>query len=234
MDRETRRLIEEYRQTRRADPREQPHRRARRRRGRPRRSSSQRATMFGLGAGTIGLLLSAASARRSLATGRAIRRQGRWHAPCRNHCSCKPARALPPERRRRARPRRHSGRVPDLHEPQGTGASDAGDELEAEQGRDGLDVPAPEGRSVPQRQGDDVGGRRRLDEAVRRKGLERGLRPASSTPAGVSAVGRYAVRFRLKSSAQHAFPYLLSQTTYQAIIQPAAIAAKPGTWVRAA
>ena len=48
--------------------------------------------------------------------------------------------------------------------------------------------------------------------------------------AGVSASGRYAVVFRLKAPLG-AFPYLLSQTTYQAIIQPAAIAAKPGTWV---
>jgi peptide/nickel transport system substrate-binding protein len=47
---------------------------------------------------------------------------------------------------------------------------------------------------------------------------------------GVSARGDYTVVFRLKSPVG-AFPYLLSQTTYQAIIQPAAIAAKPGTWV---
>jgi peptide/nickel transport system substrate-binding protein len=49
--------------------------------------------------------------------------------------------------------------------------------------------------------------------------------------AGVSAVGPYAVRFKLKSSIG-VFPYLLSQTTYQAIIQPASIAANPGTWVK--
>ena len=61
------------------------------------------------------------------------------------------------------------------------------------------------------------------------KGSNAGLSPFFD-PAGVSAVGRYAVRFRLKSPIG-AFPYLLSQTTYQAIIQPAAIAAKPGTWV---
>jgi peptide/nickel transport system substrate-binding protein len=47
---------------------------------------------------------------------------------------------------------------------------------------------------------------------------------------GVSARGQYTVVFRLKSPIG-VFPYLLSQTTYQAIIQPAAIAAKPGTWV---
>ncbi len=61
------------------------------------------------------------------------------------------------------------------------------------------------------------------------KGSNAGFSPFFD-PAGVSAVGRYGVRFRLKSPVA-AFPYLLSQTTYQAIIQPAAIAAKPGTWV---
>jgi peptide/nickel transport system substrate-binding protein len=50
-------------------------------------------------------------------------------------------------------------------------------------------------------------------------------------PAGVSAVGQYGVRFRLKSPIG-VFPYLLSQTTYQAIIQRAADAAKPGQWVK--
>jgi peptide/nickel transport system substrate-binding protein len=49
--------------------------------------------------------------------------------------------------------------------------------------------------------------------------------------AGVSAVGQYAVRFKLKSSIG-VFPYLLSQTTYQAIIQRASDAAKPGQWVK--
>jgi len=47
---------------------------------------------------------------------------------------------------------------------------------------------------------------------------------------GVSAKGRYTVVFRLKSPIG-VFPYLLSQTTYQAIIQPASIVAHPGTWV---
>jgi peptide/nickel transport system substrate-binding protein len=47
---------------------------------------------------------------------------------------------------------------------------------------------------------------------------------------GVSAKGDYTVIFRLKSPVG-VFPYLVSQTTYQAPIQPASIAAKPGTWV---
>jgi len=61
------------------------------------------------------------------------------------------------------------------------------------------------------------------------KGSNAGFGPFFD-PSGVSAVGRYGVRFKLKAPLG-TFPYLLSQTTYQAIIQPAAIAAKPGTWV---
>jgi peptide/nickel transport system substrate-binding protein len=49
-------------------------------------------------------------------------------------------------------------------------------------------------------------------------------------PSGVVKTGPYTVQFHLKSP-NNAFPYLVSQTTYQAIIQPAAIAAKPDTWV---
>jgi peptide/nickel transport system substrate-binding protein len=47
---------------------------------------------------------------------------------------------------------------------------------------------------------------------------------------GVVKTGPYTVQFRLKQP-NNAFPNLVSQTTYQAIIQPAAIAAKPGSWV---
>ena len=97
--------------------------------------------------------------------------------------------------------------------------------------RDRLDVPAPQGRQVPQRQDDDLGGRRRQHEAVRRgEGVERAALSPFFDAAGVSKTGPYTVLFRLKSPIG-AFPYLVSQTTYQAIIQPAAIAAKPGTWV---
>ena len=49
-------------------------------------------------------------------------------------------------------------------------------------------------------------------------------------PEGVVKTGPYTVQFRLKSP-NNAFPYLVSQTTYQAIIQPAGIAARPGSWV---
>jgi peptide/nickel transport system substrate-binding protein len=48
---------------------------------------------------------------------------------------------------------------------------------------------------------------------------------------GVSAAGKYAVVFRLKSPVG-AFPYLVCQTTYQAIIQRASDAANPGSWVK--
>jgi peptide/nickel transport system substrate-binding protein len=62
------------------------------------------------------------------------------------------------------------------------------------------------------------------------KGSNAGLAPFFDA-SGVSARGRYTVVVRLKAPLG-AFPYLLSQTTYQAIIQPAAIAAEPGTWVK--
>ena len=56
------------------------------------------------------------------------------------------------------------------------------------------------------------------------------LPPSMIAPAGVVKTGPYTVQFRLKQP-NNAFPYLVSQTTYQAIIQPAAIAARPDTWV---
>ena len=62
------------------------------------------------------------------------------------------------------------------------------------------------------------------------KGSNAGLSPFFDA-AGVSARGRYTVVFRLKAPFG-AFPYVLSQTTYQAIIQPAAIAAQPGSWLK--
>lgn len=68
-----------------------------------------------------------------------------------------------------------------------------------------------------------------MKQYVGRSDSNAGLSPFFDA-AGVSASGRYTVVFRLKSSIG-VFPYLLSQTTYQAIIQPAAIAARPGTWV---
>ena len=79
---------------------------------------------------------------------------------------------------------------------------------------------------------DDGEGRRREHEAVRRRqGLERRPERRSSTPRASRRRATYTVVFKLKSPIG-VFPYLLSQTTYQAIIQPASIAAKPGTWVK--
>ena len=68
-----------------------------------------------------------------------------------------------------------------------------------------------------------------MKQYVGRADSNAGLAPFFDA-AGVSARGRYTVVFRLKSPIG-VFPYLVSQTTYQAIIQPAAIAARPGTWV---
>jgi peptide/nickel transport system substrate-binding protein len=49
-------------------------------------------------------------------------------------------------------------------------------------------------------------------------------------PAGIVKTGKYTVQFHLNSP-NASIPSLVSQTTYQAIVQPAAIAKKPGTWV---
>ncbi len=98
--------------------------------------------------------------------------------------------------------------------------------------RDRVDVPDPQGRQVPQRPGTDGEGRRGEPQAVRDgQGLERGPLAPTSTRSGVSAKGSYTVVIRLKSPVG-VFPYLLSQTTYQAIIQRASDAANPGSWVK--
>jgi len=68
-----------------------------------------------------------------------------------------------------------------------------------------------------------------MKQYVGAKGSNAGLTPFFDA-SGVSAKGDYTVVFRLKS-AIGVFPYLVSQTTYQAIIQPAELAAKPGSWV---
>jgi peptide/nickel transport system substrate-binding protein len=68
-----------------------------------------------------------------------------------------------------------------------------------------------------------------MRQYVSAKGSNAGLSPYFD-PAGVSAKGDYTVVFRLKSPIG-VFPFLVSQTTYQAPIQLAATAANPGTWV---
>ena len=68
-----------------------------------------------------------------------------------------------------------------------------------------------------------------MKQYVTAKGSNAGLTPFFDA-SGVSAKGPYTVVFHLKS-AIGVFPYLVSQTTYQAIIQTAADAANPGGWV---
>ena len=199
-----------------------------------RRSSCARATMFGLSRRHDGQRCSRFAGEAGAAPRGAGRRRPRRAARSALGIAAlrRLARAVPAQRGRLARVRRHPRRVPDLHEPEGTGRAGARDELEAERRRDRVDVPDPEGRQVPQRQDDDGEGRRREHEAVRpREGLERRPDRRSSTRPASRRPGTYTVVFRLKSPIG-VFPYLVSQTTYQAIIQPAAIAAQPGTWVQ--
>ena len=75
-----------------------------------------------------------------------------------------------------------------------------------------------------------IGGRGRVDEAVCRQGIERGLQPLLRS---FRRFGRGTVRGPLpaEGAARHV-PVSLSQTTYQAMIQPASIAAQPGTWLK--
>lgn len=68
-----------------------------------------------------------------------------------------------------------------------------------------------------------------MKQYVTAKGSNAGLTPFFDA-SGVSAKGDYTVVFRLKSPIG-VFPYLVSQTTYQAIIQQASNAATPGSWV---
>ena len=183
MDRETRRALEEYRRND-AGPIENNLIDELVNGEVDRAEFLRRGTMFGLSAGIIGSALAfVGEAGAAPTTGQqlaAVKAGGTLRAGITNPAVL--ARALPPERRRGARLLRHTGRVSDVHQPPGTGSTGAGDDLEAEQGRDRLDVPAPQGRALPQRQGDDVGGRGRLDEAVRRQGIERRPRPRSSMP----------------------------------------------------
>ncbi len=70
-----------------------------------------------------------------------------------------------------------------------------------------------------------------MKQYVSAKGSNAGLSPFFDA-SGVSAVGQYAVQFKLKTPIG-VFPYLVSQTTYQAIVQRAKDAAQPGSWVKA-
>jgi peptide/nickel transport system substrate-binding protein len=69
-----------------------------------------------------------------------------------------------------------------------------------------------------------------MKQYVGNKASNAGLSPYFDA-AGVKATGPYTVQFTLKLPIG-VFPYLLSQTTYQAIIQRASDAANPGGWVK--
>ena len=194
MDRETRRIVESYRRDE-AGPLENQVIDELLGGEVDRQEFLQRATMYGLGAGTIGALLRFVG-EADLAYGASLDAvQGRRHDPPRHPgirerrssrtCSTTAARSrspASPASTSRSRTR------------QARSAPWLGDELEDERRRNGLDVPAPQGRAVPQRQGDDVGRRRREHEAVRRQGLERRPRPLLRRRRESRRVGRYTGR----------------------------------------
>ncbi len=194
----------------------------------------RRGTMFGLSVGMMGSLLGLVGEAGAAPVARATRRPSRPAARSASGSPLRrPARAVPAQRRRLARVRGHPGRVPHLHEPQGDRScrwlatswkpnKDAtvwtfqlrkGVKFHNGQEMTSTDVVA----SMKQYVGE---------------GLERRASAPFFDPPGVSA-GR-PVRGRLPAQVARSAPSRtsLSQTTYQAIIQPAAIAAKPGTWVK--
>ena len=119
MDRETRRLVEEYRLLRRAPSRTTSSTSSSAASSTGRSSSSARRCSASA-LGTIGAAPRYAG-EADVAFGRAhLAAQGRRHDP-RRPAGPALARAVPAERRRHARARRHPGRVPDLHEPAGQG-----------------------------------------------------------------------------------------------------------------
>ncbi len=228
MDRETRRKIEEYRHGQ-AGPIENNLIDELVDGELDRQEFLRRATMFGLGAGTIGALLRFAGDA-DLAFGSPL-------APVQAGGTLRVGlttfgASLEPYKLNEGGALALAG-IPGeylhLHRPAGTGPTLARDELAAERRRDRMDLPDPTRREVPQRQDDDGKRCRREHEAVRSLGLERRPLPVLRRLGRVGE-GDYTVVFRLKSPVA-AFPYLLSQTTYQAIIQPAGIAASPGGWV---
>ena len=178
------RRVEEYRHARRA-AREQPDRRARR--GELDRQEFRERGMFGLSLGTIGMLLRYVGVEDSTSRLRRRARQGRRHDPRRDHRSSARRWSRISSTRAGARVLGHSGRVPDVHEPAGPRSSRARHELEAERRRDRLDVPAPAGRQVPQRQDPDRAGRRREHEAVRPARARTPVSRRTSTPASPHA-----------------------------------------------
>ena len=166
MDRETKRRIEEYRRSE-AGPIENNLIDELVDGELDRQEFLRRAAVFGLGAGTIGMLLRYVG-EADLAFGAPMAPgEGRRHAP-RRHARL----------RRRASSRTSSGRQARSASPafpastsrsrtsKLRGEAVARDELEAERRPHGLDVPDPQGRQVPQRQDDDGRRRRRELQAV--------------------------------------------------------------------
>ena len=193
----------------------------------------RRGTMFGLSVGMMGSVLALAgeaAAAPSLDASRDDRQGGR-HSSARHRGVRCLARAVPPERRRLARIRRHPWRVPDVHHAKGqvvpalatSWKPNADATVWTFQIRKG--VKFHDGSTMTAK--DVVAS---MKQYVSAKGSNAGLSPFFDA-SGVSATGPYTVRFKLKSPIG-VFPYLLSQTTYQAIIQRAKDAAQPGSWVK--
>ena len=143
MDRETRRLVEEFRRND-ASPIENNLIDELVAGELDRQDFLRRAAVFGLGAGTIGLLFRYLGEPEP-AFGAPVAGRARSAAPCAS-ASVAYNSSLEPyglQGGRLARTRRDSGRVPHLHEQQAPAEAVARDELEAEQGPHGLDVPDP-------------------------------------------------------------------------------------------
>ncbi len=233
MDRETKRLVEEFRRSE-AGPIENNLIDELVVGELDRQEFLRRASVFGLGAGTVGLLLRYLG-EADLAFGApmpAAKVGGTLRIGSVAYNSKLEPYGL--QGGGLARPRWDSRRIPHLDEQQVRGEAVAGDELEAQRRPHGVDLPDPQRREVPQRQDPERRRRRREHQAVpQRQGRPRVLGGAAAEhdrPRGRRQDG--AVHGAVPVQApNNAFPFLVSQTTYQAIIQPAAIAAKPDTWV---
>ena len=232
MDRETRRLVEEFRRND-AGPIENNLIDELVDGDLDRQEFLRRASVFGLGAGTIGLLLryigrrSPRSARpwprRRSAERSASERSPTARVSSRISCRRQDRWAWRGFPANTSRGRTTSSQVKPWLATSWKPNADA----------HRMDIPDPQGREVPQRQDPERRRRRRQLQAVPQPEdvTDPGaLPPNLIEPSGVVKTGPYSVQFRLKSP-NNAFPFLVSQTTYQAIIQPAAIAAKPDTWV---
>ena len=134
-------------------------------------------------------------------------------------------RGQPADDRRRRRPDddQPDRRVPDLRlEPEARASADARAELEAEHGRQRVDVQAPPGGDVPQRPpmtADDVV--YTFQQLSDPKNASSALSTFTGvlTPAGVKKVDASTVEFHLEAPNAN-FPYFVSSDNYGAIIVP--------------